>query len=155
MTAIELKTLLIHRISEINDVSFLKALKTILDTKTDTGIIQLTQDQLDDIMASKKEIVQGLFIENSVLDTERLYGILEFYIQRNKSKTYSIKLQRLINKEVKLLIKNPDLGLRTTEDSTRGLIIQDYIVYYELTHDKIIIHTIWDSRQNPDYKTIK
>jgi hypothetical protein len=70
MTAIELKTLLIHRISEINDVSFLKALKTILDTKTDTGIIQLTQDQLDDIMASKKEIVQGLFIENSVLDTE-------------------------------------------------------------------------------------
>ena len=70
MTAIELKTLLIHRISEINDVSFLKALKTILDTKTDTGIIQLTQDQLDDIMASKKEIEQGLFIENRVLDTE-------------------------------------------------------------------------------------
>ena len=70
MTAIELKTLLIHRISEINDVSFLKALKTILDTKTETGIIQLTQDQLDDIIASKKEIEQGLFIENSVLDTE-------------------------------------------------------------------------------------
>ena len=70
MTAIQLKTLLIHRISEINDVSFLKALKTILDTKTDAGIIQLTQDQLDDIMASKKEIEQGLFIENGVLDTE-------------------------------------------------------------------------------------
>ena len=70
MTAIELKTLLIHRISEINDVSFLKALKTILDTKTETGIIQLTQDQLDDIMASKKEIEQELFIENSVLDSE-------------------------------------------------------------------------------------
>jgi hypothetical protein len=70
MTAIQLKTLLIHRISEINDVSFLKALKTILDTKTETGIIQLTQDQLDDIMASKKEIEQGLFIENSFLDTE-------------------------------------------------------------------------------------
>jgi hypothetical protein len=70
MTAIQLKTLLIHRISEINDVSFLKALKTILDTKTDTGIIHLTQDQLDDIMASKKEIEQGLFIENSVLDSE-------------------------------------------------------------------------------------
>jgi len=70
MTAIELKTLLIHRISEINDVSFLKALKTILDTKTEKGVIQLTQDQLDDIIASKKEIEQGLFIENSVLDTE-------------------------------------------------------------------------------------
>jgi hypothetical protein len=70
MTAIQLKTLLIHRISEINDVSFLKALKTIVDSKTDTGVIQLTQEQLDDIIASKKEIEQGLFIENSVLEKE-------------------------------------------------------------------------------------
>jgi len=70
MTAIELKTLIIHRISEINDVSFLKALKTILDSKTETGVIQLTPDQLDDIIASKKEIEKGLFIENSVLDKE-------------------------------------------------------------------------------------
>ena len=70
MTAIELKTLLIRRISEINDVSFLKALKTILDSKTDTGVIQLNQEQLDDIIASKKEIEQGLYIENSALDKE-------------------------------------------------------------------------------------
>ena len=70
MTAIELKTLIIHRISEINDVSFLKALKTILDSKTETGVIQLTPDQLDDIIASKKEIKKGLIIENSVLDKE-------------------------------------------------------------------------------------
>jgi hypothetical protein len=70
MTAIQLKTLLIHRISEINDVSFLKALKTILDAKTETGVIQLTQEQLDDIIASKKEIEQGLFIENIAFEKE-------------------------------------------------------------------------------------
>jgi hypothetical protein len=70
MTAIQLKTLLIHRISEINDVSFLKALKTILDTKTETGVIQLTQEQLNDIIASKKEIEQGLFIENNAFEKE-------------------------------------------------------------------------------------
>ena len=70
MTAIQLKTLLIHRISEINDVSFLKALKTILDTKTETGVIQLTQEQLDDIIASKKEIEQGLYIENNAFEKE-------------------------------------------------------------------------------------
>ena len=70
MTAIQLKTLLIHRISEINDVSFLKALKTILDSRTGTEVIQLTQEQLDDIIASKKEIEQGLFIENSALEKE-------------------------------------------------------------------------------------
>ncbi len=70
MTAIQLKTLLIHRISEINDISFLKALKTILDSKTETGVIQLTQEQLDDIIASKKEIEQGLFIENIAFEKE-------------------------------------------------------------------------------------
>jgi len=70
MTAIELKTLLIHRITEIDDVSFLKAIKTILDSKTETGIIQLTPDQLDDIIASKKEIEQGMFIEHGQLDKE-------------------------------------------------------------------------------------
>jgi len=70
MTAIQLRTLLIHRISEINDISFLKALKTILDSKTETGVIQLTQEQLDDIIASKKEIEQGLFIENNAFEKE-------------------------------------------------------------------------------------
>ena len=70
MTAIELKTLLIHRISEINDVSFLKALKTILDSKTETGVIQLTQEQLDEIIASKKEVEQGLSIENNAFEKE-------------------------------------------------------------------------------------
>ncbi len=70
MTAIELKTLLIHRITEINDVSFLKALKTILDSKTETGVIQLTPDQLDDIISSKKEIENGMFIEHGYLDKE-------------------------------------------------------------------------------------
>jgi hypothetical protein len=70
MTAIELKTLLIHRISEINDVSFLKALKTILDSKTETGVIQLTPDQLDDIISSKREIENDMFIEHGLLDKE-------------------------------------------------------------------------------------
>jgi addiction module RelE/StbE family toxin len=86
---------------------------------------------------------------------KRLYEILEFYIERNKSKTYSKKIQQLFNKEVRILIKYPELGLNTTEESTRGLIIKDYIIYYEITDDKIIIHTIWDSRQNPDNKIIK
>jgi hypothetical protein len=70
MTAFELKTLLIHRIAEINDVSFLRALKTILDTKTESGVIQLTQDQLADIIESKKEVEKGMFVENSVLDKQ-------------------------------------------------------------------------------------
>jgi len=86
---------------------------------------------------------------------KRHKGILEFYDQRNKSKTYSKKLFQLLTKQVKILIKFPEIGLKTTEDTTRGLIIGDFIIYYQLTEDKIIIHTVWDCRQNPDSKIIK
>ena len=86
---------------------------------------------------------------------KRLFGILEFYIERNKSKSYSVKLYKLLNKEVKLLLKYPDLGLKTSEESVRGQIIDTYIIYYEVTEDKIVIHTIWDCRQDPDSKIIK
>jgi toxin YoeB len=85
----------------------------------------------------------------------RLYAILEFYIERNKSKSYSIKLYRLISREVKLLQKYPELGLKTTDDSIRGLIIENYILYYEITEESIIIHTIWDNRQDPASKIFK
>ncbi len=69
MTKIELQNLLIHRISEINDVSFLEAIKTILDSKSQ-AVLPLTVEQRNEILASKKEIEQGLSIENTVLEDE-------------------------------------------------------------------------------------
>ncbi|NJO89349.1 MAG: hypothetical protein HC831_10595 [Chloroflexia bacterium] len=70
MTAIDLKSILIHRIAEIDDISFLKAIKTILDSKASNEIITLTNKQRDEIIASKKEMEQGLFIDHDVLDKE-------------------------------------------------------------------------------------
>ncbi len=70
MTTVELKKVLIHRIAEINDVSFLKAIKTILDSKTDTEVIALTPEQRFEIMESKKEVEQGMFIEQEMMDKE-------------------------------------------------------------------------------------
>jgi hypothetical protein len=61
---------LIHRISEISDVSFLEAIKTILDSKSESNILSLTTEQRDEILASKKEIEQGLYIENTALEKE-------------------------------------------------------------------------------------
>lgn len=70
MTMMELKSMLIHRISEINDVRFLEAIKTILDEKAEDSSIVLTEEQKQEIIESKKEIVQGLFIHNEDLDIE-------------------------------------------------------------------------------------
>lgn len=70
MSAIELKKLLIHRIAEIDDVSFLKALKTILDSKADSKILSLTREQRSEINESRKEIEQGVFTDQAELDKE-------------------------------------------------------------------------------------
>ncbi len=79
---------------------------------------------------------------------KRLYGILEFYIGRDKSKTFAIKFHKLLKKEVKLLVKFPELGIKTTEDRVRGLVADKCIVFYEVTGDKIIIHTISDTSES-------
>jgi plasmid stabilization system protein ParE len=81
--------------------------------------------------------------------------ILEFYYRRNQSKAYSQKIYREIKKSVALLKKQPRLGIKTDDGSVRALIVGDFIVFYEFTKTEIIIHTIWDSNQNPDDLRIK
>jgi hypothetical protein len=70
MTAIELKKSLINRIAEIDDEAFLKAIKTILDTKAQPRFLSLTDEQRIEILASKNDIEQGLIIEQTELDIE-------------------------------------------------------------------------------------
>jgi len=85
----------------------------------------------------------------------KLIKILEYYVERNKSKDYSIKLYQRINKELNILPKQPNIGIKTDIESVRGLIIDDYIIFYEYDNETITVHTIWDCRQNPDDLRIK
>ena len=57
--------------------------------------------------------------------------------------------------KLRLLVNQPEIGIQTDFESIRGLIIDDFILFYEITQEKIIIHTIWDCRQNPDNLIIK
>jgi hypothetical protein len=70
MTTVEIKNILIHKISAINDISFLKAIQTIVDSKVDNKILVLTASQRNEIIESKKEIEQGLYIEHDNLENE-------------------------------------------------------------------------------------
>lgn len=80
---------------------------------------------------------------------------MEFYAQRNKSKTYSLKLYKKLIKEILILKKQPEIGIKTEIEPVRGLIIENFIVFYEFNQNQIIIHTLWDNRQNPDNLKIK
>ena len=81
--------------------------------------------------------------------------ILEFYSERNKSKTYSKKLYTKFNKELSLLVNQPEIGIKTELEAVRGLIVEGFILFYEVTTDMIIVHTLWYNRQNPSELRIK
>lgn len=70
MSTIDLKNLLIHKISEINDETFLKALKTIIDSKTDSAIYVLTKEQRNKIHEGKSQIEEGNFYTNHQVKSE-------------------------------------------------------------------------------------
>jgi plasmid stabilization system protein ParE len=80
----------------------------------------------------------------------KLYEILKFYNDRNQSNSYSSKLYKRFTKELKLLKKHPDLGINTEMENVRGLIIGEYIIFYQITDEMIIVHSVWDCRQNPE-----
>ena len=70
MTAIELKKALVRKIAEIDDMSFLNAIKTILDSKTQSKTMVLDAEQRYEIEESRKEINLGLVIDQNTLDKE-------------------------------------------------------------------------------------
>ncbi|MCK4921243.1 MAG: type II toxin-antitoxin system RelE/ParE family toxin [Bacteroidales bacterium] len=84
-----------------------------------------------------------------------LTDILDYYYKRNRTKTFSKKLNLEFRKSIKLLEKHSDLGVNTDVQDIRNLIEGDYSIFYEIKSDTIEITTIWDNRQNPDSLDIK
>jgi plasmid stabilization system protein ParE len=85
----------------------------------------------------------------------KLFQILDFYAERNKSTTYSKYLYKKFNSELELLLKQPKIGIKTDFETIRGLIVTDFILFYEITSEFIIVHTVWDCRQNPNNLNLK
>ena len=72
----------------------------------------------------------------------KLTEILEFYHQRNKSKAYSQKVYQEIQKGLKLLKKQPKLGLRTDDESVRTLIVRDFLIFYEVVDNELYCKSV-------------
>jgi hypothetical protein len=68
MNAIQLKQELINRISRIEDIDFLNAIKTILDYKKKESFIELTDDQEKELLIASKDGKKGNVISQSEMD---------------------------------------------------------------------------------------
>jgi plasmid stabilization system protein ParE len=83
-----------------------------------------------------------------------LKDILNFYIERNGSAVYSRKLNTKFNKSIRLISKNPYIGIQSDISNVRSLITDDYQIIYEIFDHTILIIKIWDCRRNPMDKRI-
>ena len=70
MTTFELKDILFHKIAAINDKSFLSALKTIIDTKSETIIYKTSPEQRQAIKEGQDQIAKGEFLTNNQVEME-------------------------------------------------------------------------------------
>ena len=76
--------------------------------------------------------------------------VLEFYIERNGSKTHSRKLNKEVKEIIYLVAKHPCLGAKTDFEDIRVLIQGNFKIFCQVKSKEIIIHLVWDCRQNPD-----
>jgi toxin YoeB len=60
-----------------------------------------------------------------------LKEILEYWIHRNKSVAYSIKLNGLFDEAVEQIIKYPESGKYSSNKKSRIKIVRDYLLIYE------------------------
>jgi len=75
--------------------------------------------------------------------------ILAYWIERNKSKIYSKKLNLLIRKAIKLVSIHPYIGFKTDVENVRAKVLRDYLIIYQVSEKRIEILSIWHSKRNP------
>ncbi len=73
--------------------------------------------------------------------------ILEYWLNRNKSATYSIKLNKLILTTIKKLSDNPTIGRKTDFRNVYVKIVRTYFIFYEFDQTQMLILAIWDGRR--------
>ncbi|WP_288460626.1 type II toxin-antitoxin system RelE/ParE family toxin [uncultured Chryseobacterium sp.] len=96
-----------------------------------------------------KQIIWTKRASNEWLD------ILQYWINRNKSNSFSIKLNNLIKNNLELLSEFPDIGRKTDIPNVSVKIVHKYLLYYECADHKIYILTIRHGSKNPDTVQLK
>ena len=70
MSTVELKHTIIEKLSQINDTSFLKAIKIIVESKANEDVYKLSDLQKKRIEESREQVKLGQTISNDALQKE-------------------------------------------------------------------------------------
>lgn|SRR5690606_17452994 len=76
-------------------------------------------------------------------------GVLQYWVNRNKSAAYSKKLIRLVSERTKQIIKTPLIYKSTDFKDIRVTSLGNFSIFYKVTEKQLIITAFWDNRQDP------
>lgn len=76
-------------------------------------------------------------------------GILEYWVNRNTSSSYSKKLVKLVARRTKQIAKNPYIYKSTNYKDIRVASLGNFSIFYIVTDEQVIVTAFWDNRQNP------
>ncbi|MCA0391472.1 MAG: type II toxin-antitoxin system RelE/ParE family toxin [Bacteroidetes bacterium] len=74
-------------------------------------------------------------------------------MRRNKSKNYSIKLNKLFIETLKQVAESPTIGRKTEFENVRVRIVRDYLLFYRYDQKQVKVLTVWDG--NREEKTLE
>lgn len=81
----------------------------------------------------------------------QLDNILRYWVKRNNSTAYAIKLNELIQQTVRILSIYPDSRRITNNKNLRLKSVKDYFVYYSYNKELLNIVAICDMRRDPKH----
>lgn len=84
--------------------------------------------------------------ETSIRDRLSIYY---FWIEKNKTDSYSEKLEKLFNEAAKLISEYPEIGTKTNASGIKVKVVKGFKLFYLNLPDSIQIIRVWDTRQNP------
>lgn len=98
---------------------------------------------------AKKEIIW------SDLAKLEFSNVLEFYVFRNGSSDYSLKILEEVEDLLETLSANEFIGRLTSNKITRVIPMKVYLIFYEINANQIEILSFWDNRQDIKNRKIK
>jgi len=77
-------------------------------------------------------------------------GILAYWVQKNNSNSYSLKLLKFVSERINQIAKFPYLYKSSNFKNHRVAPLGNFSIYYKITNKQIIITAFWDNRQDPE-----
>lgn len=77
-------------------------------------------------------------------------SVLSYWVKRNGSAAYSLKLDLRFRSALRMISRNPKLGRPTTYADVRVKTVGDYLLFYRVEALTVVVLVLWDARQDPE-----